>query len=264
LKQPEKSLILRKPTFTEPHGGGVRFKTGSIEYKTILEWIDNGCQYDSGGPDLKEVSVYPTERILVGEGAKYRLIVTGRYSDGTESDLTQHVRYTSNDETLATVDDGGEVTAKRIGETSIMIRSQGKTAVGTIATIGQLPGANHPETAANNFIDKFVSPSSSGRISFPRAISGSGASAPDVPRHSGNSAQHGGNAPVPSSTDPDKRARLVDELLGRPEFVDLWSLKFADLFQLGGAGSRAVGSCIAGSGSRWPIMSPTTRWCGRC
>src|SRR5262245_44862290 len=146
LKQPEKSLILRKPTFLEPHGGGVRFKTGSVEYQTILEWIANGCMYDSGGPELKEIFVYPTERILVGEAARFRLIVTGRYSDGTESDLSRHVRYTSNDETLATVDESGEVTAHRFGETSVMIRSQGKTAVASIATIGQLPGAEYPET----------------------------------------------------------------------------------------------------------------------
>ena len=30
---------------------------------------------------------------------------------------------------------------------------------------------------------------------------------------------------------PDKRARLVDALLERPEFVDFWTLQLADLFQ---------------------------------
>src|SRR5262249_45874995 len=30
---------------------------------------------------------------------------------------------------------------------------------------------------------------------------------------------------------PDKRARLIDELLGRPEFVDFWALKWADLLR---------------------------------
>jgi hypothetical protein len=35
------------------------------------------------------------------------------------------------------------------------------------------------------------------------------------------------------SNDLQKRSRLIDELLSRPEFVDLWALKFADLFQLG-------------------------------
>ncbi|HTM47340.1 MAG TPA: DUF1553 domain-containing protein [Bryobacteraceae bacterium] len=238
-REPEKSLILRKPSFLEPHGGGVRFKPGSVEYKTILEWIANGCVYDGGGPELQDISVYPPERILVGAGAKFRLIVTGRYSDGTEADLSGHVRYTSNDETLATVDDDGEVTTKRPGETSIMIRSQGKTAVATIATIAKLAGPDYPRTPTNHLIDTLVfaklrklnivpSELSSDTV-FVRRIYldtlGTLPTAEETRRFLG-------------STEPDKRARLVEELLARPEFVDLWSLKFADLFQLGGAGVK--------------------------
>jgi len=50
LKDPESSLILRKPTSTAesegvlgskilPHGGGVRWEKDSPEYQTILRWI---------------------------------------------------------------------------------------------------------------------------------------------------------------------------------------------------------------------------------
>src|ERR1700724_3940563 len=35
---PAKSLILLKPTFSVPHGGGERFKAGSLEYEAILDW----------------------------------------------------------------------------------------------------------------------------------------------------------------------------------------------------------------------------------
>jgi hypothetical protein len=38
-KNPQQSLILRKPTFAIPHGGGERFKAGSLEYNGIVEWI---------------------------------------------------------------------------------------------------------------------------------------------------------------------------------------------------------------------------------
>ena len=34
-----------------------------------------------------------------------------------------------------------------------------------------------------------------------------------------------------SETAPDKRARLVDELLARPEYVDYWSMRWADLLR---------------------------------
>src|SRR5260221_13689241 len=42
---PEKSLILQKPTFQTSHGGGFRFAVGSLEYNTILQWIEDGGAY---------------------------------------------------------------------------------------------------------------------------------------------------------------------------------------------------------------------------
>ena len=36
LKQPEKSLLLLKPTFSIAHAGGERFKIGSDDYLTLL------------------------------------------------------------------------------------------------------------------------------------------------------------------------------------------------------------------------------------
>ena len=36
---PDQSLILLKPSFSIPHGGGQRFKAGSPEYRTLLAWL---------------------------------------------------------------------------------------------------------------------------------------------------------------------------------------------------------------------------------
>src|SRR5215831_18998158 len=44
-QDPAKSLILQKPTFSVPHGGGERFKIGSLEYEAILDWIRDGATY---------------------------------------------------------------------------------------------------------------------------------------------------------------------------------------------------------------------------
>src|SRR5439155_741763 len=35
------------------------------------------------------------------------------------------------------------------------------------------------------------------------------------------------------SKDPDKRAKLIDQLVDRPEFADVWATRFADLFRTG-------------------------------
>ena len=41
-----------------------------------------------------------------------------------------------------------------------------------------------------------------------------------------------------SSKDPAKRAKLIDHLLERPEFSEVWALKFTELFR---AGTREAG-----------------------
>ena len=35
------------------------------------------------------------------------------------------------------------------------------------------------------------------------------------------------------SKDPDKRAKLIDQLIARPEFAEVWATRFADLFRAG-------------------------------
>jgi len=231
---PDQSLILRKPTFQEPHGGGERFKLDSIEYKVIREWIATGLQYDSPGPTLQDVSVYPGDRILVGVSAKQRLVVTGQLSDGTQVDMSREVRYSSNDEGVASVDDSGEVSARRPGETAIMIRTLGRAAVAKIVVIEKAAGADYPEIAANNFVDLAVfaklkklnivpSELSEDSVFLRRVYLDTLGVLPTIEE----------TREFLASREPQKRSRLVDELLSRREFVDLWSLKLADLFQLG-------------------------------
>src|SRR5947207_2519645 len=120
---PAKSLILMKPTFSTPHGGGQRFKTGSLEYEAILDWLRDGATYDSAGsPRLKTLRVTPEEITLIGLGTKHQLSATGTYTDGTSEDLTRKVQYTPNDESVVEVSPSGEIKTLRAGETAIMVR----------------------------------------------------------------------------------------------------------------------------------------------
>ena len=43
LANPEKSLLLLKPTMAIAHGGGKRFSVDSDDYKTIIGWIRSGA-----------------------------------------------------------------------------------------------------------------------------------------------------------------------------------------------------------------------------
>src|SRR5437762_1491808 len=101
LSDPEKSLLLLKPTFQVKHGGGKRFPKDSPDYITLLNWIRNGA---NSVPEQERrmvaLSVNPPSNILLGKESKRRLLVTARYSDGSESDVTQLMRFQSNDDLI--------------------------------------------------------------------------------------------------------------------------------------------------------------------
>ena len=122
-KNPQLSLILRKPTFAIPHGGGERFKVGSLEYDGILEWIQQGAEYDTSAPKLQKLRVSPEELLLTGLDSRGKITVAGDYMDGATVDLTLKVQYTPNDASVVEVSPSGEVKPLRPGETAIMVRT---------------------------------------------------------------------------------------------------------------------------------------------
>jgi hypothetical protein len=232
---PAKSLILQKPTFSISHGGGERFKVGSLEYNAILEWIRDGATFDSpGSPRLKTLEVTPEETTIIGIGAKQQLKATGAYTDGSTEDLTLKVQYSANDESVVDVTPGGEIRAKRAGETAIMVRTLGKAVAARIAVVEKPPMANYPEAPRNNFIDELVFTKLKRLNIIPSPLS----SDPEFVRRVyldtiGLLPTLEESRAFLESKDPQKRARLIDALLERPEFSEVWATKFSDLFRVG-------------------------------
>jgi hypothetical protein len=239
---PAKSLILLKPTASVEHGGGERFKVGSLEYEAILDWLRDGATYDSAGsPRLRTIRVTPEEVTLVGLHAKERLAVSGTYTDGTTEDLTHKVQYSANDESVVEVSPNGELSARRTGETAIMVRTLGKAVAARIAVI-EKPPKNYPEVPRNNFIDELVfaklkrvnivpSPLSSDAEFLRRVYLDTVGLLPTL-EESDRFLQ---------SKDPLKRSKLIDELVERPEFAEVWATRFSDLFRVGLFDQRAKG-----------------------
>lgn len=233
--QPEKSLILLKPTFSIPHGGGERFKVGSLEYEAILDWIRDGATYDSAGsPRLKTLTITPEEVTLIGIGTKRQLSATGTYTDGSTEDLTRKVQYTANDESVVEVSPLGEIKTRRAGETAIMVRTLGKAVAARIAVVEKPPMANYPDVPRNNFIDELVFAKLKRLNIVPSGLS----SDQEFLRRVYLDAI--GMLPTLEETkqfldskDPEKRAKLIDELIDRPEFAEVWATRFADLFRTG-------------------------------
>ena len=65
-----------------------------------------------------------------------------------------------------------------------------------------------------------------------------------------------------SSVDPGKRARVIDNLLNRPERADFWAMRFADMFRAGynEAGQKGGGRTLVGSATKFAGTYLTTRW----
>jgi hypothetical protein len=246
LDNPADSLILKKPTFQIPHGGGVRFEKGSLPYNAILEWLRAGAKYDSAGsPRLASLSVYPAERWMAGLGQSQQLVVTGRYTDGSTEDITDKVQFTSNDESIVDVSRGGLIKTVAAGESTIMVRTLGQAIAARIFVVKSVAGADYPAIQTKNYIDRYVfeklrrmnvAPSElAGDEHFLRRVYLDVLGALPTPEEAVSFLE---------SRDSAKRPKLIDALLERPERADAWSTYFADLFRLGFNESRDKGAKI--------------------
>ena len=253
---PAKSLILMKPTFSTPHGGGERFKVGSLEYEAILDWIKDGATYDSAGsPRLRTIRVTPEEVTLVGLNSKRQLSVSGTYTDGSTEDLTRKVQYSANDESVLDVSPNGEISAKRAGETAIMVRTLGKAVAARIAVIETPPMKDYPEVARNNFIDDLIF-SKLKRVNIvPSALSSDHEFVRRVYLDAiGLLPTLDESVRFIESKDPQKRAKLIDELMDRPEFAEVWATRFSDLLRVGLLDQRSKGGRLMYSWLRNAMM----------
>jgi len=236
---PEKSLFFLKPTAQVSHGGGQRFKPDSAEAQVLLRWLKEGAQAPDDKLAVREVIVSPREHVLHRKGEKLQIRVLARLSDGSARDVTDLARYSSYDEGIASVDDGGRVTALRGGESAVMVAYAGFVQVSNaVVPVGERPMTETPAAleerrVCGNWIDGLVLD----KLKQLR-IECSGLSTDEefVRRVSLDTTA---TLPTAEETraflrdrDPEKRYKLIDRLLERPEYVDFETLKLCDLLRV--------------------------------
>lgn len=225
---PELSLLLQKPTAKIKHAGGKLFTETSADYLTLKTWIARGAP---GNPktdrQMVTLRVTPELATLTGKAATRKLLVTARFNDGAEADVSTLVKYTSNDDTIAAVNLKGEVTGARGGETAIVVRGPGVTAAARVAVIPE--PAKTPLLPVKNFIDEHIN------TKLQRLSIAPSEQADDATFLRRATLDIIGLTPTAaearaflSSTDPNKRTVLVDALLKRPEYADYWALYWGD------------------------------------
>jgi hypothetical protein len=247
---PEQSLILKKISGGTPHGGGVRIRKGSEEYETIRAWITAGTPFGAAtDPKVVSLRVEPSERVLAMGGSQ-QLRTIARYSDGHEADVTQYAKFQSNNEGMATVTAEGLVRAGQApGDVAIMASYM--NAVDTFRAL--VPRAEriepYPAQTSNNFIDGLVF----AKLKKLHILPSEPASDAEYLRRIYLDVI--GTLPTPAESRrfladkrSDRRTRLVNGLLERPEFADYWALKWADLLRVD---SQALGNKHSYAYYRW-------------
>ena len=242
LKDPAKSLILLKPTFSIPHGGGKRFAADSADYQMIAQWVRSGASYGEDATTesirIERVEIFPSQGVLERNG-KHRLLVTAYLSNGRREDITDEVLYVSNNPNVVTVEADGTVKAAAPGETAVMVRAAGMAVAARFGVIGEAL-SRYPEVPRNNLIDEHVFTKLKQFNIVPSKLSDEGEFLRRV------CLDTTGTLPPPdrvreflASPDPRKREKVVEKLLESPEFVDYWTFRFSDLFRAS-AGSNGA------------------------
>jgi hypothetical protein len=229
---PARSLILRKPTLAVPHEGGLRFAPGSEEHAILLEWISGGALLDPPeAPRLETIEVAPRDEVLVEPADSVQIRVLARFSDGTTRDVTRFAVYEVSSP-LARVSAGGLVERQGTGEATVIARYLHRQEPVRLAFVPARPAFAWSGPPPANYIDEHVfaklrrlrmnaSAAAGDGVFLRRAfldLLGCLPAAAEAKAFAADSR-------------PDKRARIVDDLLERPEFADFWALKWSDVLR---------------------------------
>jgi hypothetical protein len=232
LAQPHRSLLLLKPTMTVNHGGGLRIDPDSPEYRLLADWIASGAP----GPKSEEAKLVRIEvlppMVTLKPGDKFQLLVRATYSDGRQRDVTHWAKFSSAEEGVAIVNDDGLVQVRGYGEAGIAVWFSDLVAVSEVLVpfANRLPPDTFARAERRNFVDDLVLKKLEALRIPPSPLC---SDAEFLRRVYLDTI---GLLPTPeelqqflADPSPDKRARWIDRLLDRPEFVDYWAYKWSDL-----------------------------------
>lgn len=245
---PDASLILAKATGRAAHEGGKRLDPDGELYRLLRNWIAQGL-VDDEATRPTVLTVTPS-RILLDEPARtQQLLVTATFPDGTAKDVTHLTRFAVNDETLAKVSPNGVVEKQQRGEVAVTAEYMGRMATAVVAFLDADAKFAWPNPPTHNFIDTLVF----AKLKELRIAPADLCSDEVFLRRAHLDAI--GRLPTPervrvflADTSPDKRAKLIDELLARDEYADWWGLHWADRL---GVNQRFVGKIGAVKYHKW-------------
>lgn len=236
LALPEESLMITKAVGDVPHTGGKLFAKGSSAHKIMLEWIRKGAILDDDSkiPRPTSITLDPPELVLKGEGIRVPFTVSAKYSDGTDRDVTTLSSFSTSNDNSATIEyRKGITTSKHRGEAFLLARFHTFTEGSQAIVIPQETDYVKPDVPRHNYIDdaifaklhklRIIPSELCTDVEFLRRVYLDiiGALPTLQERES-----------FLADSNPKKREALVDNLIARKEFTEMWTMKWAELLQI--------------------------------
>jgi len=234
LAIPEESTLVEKAVGAVPHSGNKLYEPDSAYNRTILEWIANGAPDDLPAvAKVTGIEVFPKEIVLEGPAATQQITVRATYSDGTDRDVTDLALFMSNNDPVAKVGKDGQVRSGDRGAAFILARFNVFSVTAQVLVIPKDLVYARPAAPEFNYVDRAVNE----RLHKLRILPSGLCTDEEYVRRV--TIDVVGLYPTPAEVRafvadprPDKRAQLVEALLQRKEFTELWVMKWAELLQI--------------------------------
>lgn len=231
--KPSNSLFYQKGLAMTPHGGGQKIEPGSYRAMRLLRWIGEGATFETETDDQTatiRIEVEPKLQQLTA-GQTQQLRVTAVDATGRRHCVTAISEFESNASVIADADPSGLVRATDVpGEAAILVRYAGQLAVCRVTL--PRPGVVVARFPENNFVDRLVldqlqrlgiepSERCDDEAFLRRVFLDTIGTLPTMAE----------TREFLTDTRDDKRERMVDHLLDRPEYVDYWTMKWLNLLR---------------------------------
>jgi hypothetical protein len=239
---PEQSLMLLKATAQLAHQGGKRFDIESQQFAILTKWIERGLAGpDPQTPSVSRLSVSPSDQVVWDDDQNVPLEVIADYTDGSTANVTTLAVYESSDP-LVRISANGIVHFDRPGLVTVLVRYLDAQVPVRLAYRHRPAEFTWSDPPVNNFVDRFVfdrlrqleinpAPLADDSTFLRRVSLDLLGVLPSMEQAKA----------FVDDTSADKRRRVVDEMLQRPEFAQMWAQKWSDLIRNEEKTNDAVG-----------------------
>lgn len=229
------SLILAKPIDADMHEGGKRMDRDSWQYRVVSRWIESGAADAGTQPQtLDRLQVVPAEIQLSRTGETVDVRAIAHWADGTSEDVTPLCRFSSNDDSVAAIDENGKLVAGVTGGTHVVVYYD--NAVVPIPVLRPIPSSpsdsHHPVVkprASSHPIDQLVDQ----KLTKLGIVASGVCTDSEFIRRA--SLDITGVLPTADAVrvfladaSSDKRQTLIDELIDAPAYAAWWATRLSD------------------------------------